>query len=43
MRVVSGLVLLLSVIVGVLLAVTVRQFVVAQDRLEDELNPAGWS
>jgi len=40
-RVVTGLVLLLSVIVGVLLAVTVRQFVVAQDRLEDELNPAG--
>ena len=27
-------------IVGVLLAVTVRQFVVAQDQLEDELNPA---
>ena len=37
---VSGLVLLLSVLVGVLLAVTVQQFVVAQDRLEDELNPA---
>ncbi len=27
-------------IVGVLLAVTVQQFVVAQDQLEDELNPA---
>ncbi|MDF1603504.1 SpoIIE family protein phosphatase [Nocardioides sp. YIM 152315] len=39
-RVVSALVVLLSVVVGVLLAVTVRQFVVVQDRLEHELNPA---
>jgi sigma-B regulation protein RsbU (phosphoserine phosphatase) len=39
-RVVSALVVLLSVVVGVLLAVTVRQFVTAQNQLEDELNPA---
>jgi sigma-B regulation protein RsbU (phosphoserine phosphatase) len=39
-RVVSGLVLLLSLFVGVLLAVTVREFVAAQHRLEEELNPS---
>ena len=36
----AGLVVLLSLVVGVLLAVTVSQFVSAQDRLRNELNPA---
>jgi sigma-B regulation protein RsbU (phosphoserine phosphatase) len=36
----AGLVVLLSLVVGVLLAVTVAQFVSAQDRLRDELSPA---
>jgi len=36
----AGLVVLLSLVVGALLAVTVAQFVSAQDRLRDELSPA---
>lgn len=39
-RVVAGAVVLLSLVVGVLLAVTVAQFVSARDELADELNPA---
>ncbi len=39
-RVGAGLVVLLSLVVGALLAVTVAQFVSAQDRLRDELSPA---
>jgi serine phosphatase RsbU (regulator of sigma subunit)/CHASE3 domain sensor protein len=36
----AGLVVLLSLVVGVLLAVTVAQFASAQDRLRNQLNPA---
>jgi serine phosphatase RsbU (regulator of sigma subunit) len=39
-RVGAGLVVLLSLVVGVLLAVTVAQFASAQDRVEKKLNPA---
>jgi hypothetical protein len=35
----AGLVVLLSLVVGVLLAVTVEQFASAQDRVEKKLNP----
>lgn len=39
-RVVTGVVVLISVVVGALLAVTVKQYVDVTDRLEHELNPA---
>jgi CHASE3 domain sensor protein len=39
-RTVAALVVLLSVVVGALLAITAVQFASAQERVEDELNPA---
>ncbi|MFC6045830.1 PP2C family protein-serine/threonine phosphatase [Nocardioides hankookensis] len=39
-RVAAGAVVLLSLVIGLLLAVTVAQFVSARDRVQDDLNPA---